>query len=117
AWQVEAPWPPPAPRNGWRSLDRVSRGEFLDFSQSLVVLGQMSALGSHEVGLYDAALSPPRGLSACAGHWDFVADVCAISAQSFASASLDGSLLLWDLRSGLGPTAKAGFREAAPRSL
>ena len=23
-----------------------------------------SALGSHEVGLYDAALSPPRGLSA-----------------------------------------------------
>ena len=25
---------------------------------------RMSALGSHEVGLYDAALSPPRGLSA-----------------------------------------------------
>mmetsp|Transcript_121565 Transcript_121565/g.389267 ORF Transcript_121565/g.389267 Transcript_121565/m.389267 type:complete len:338 (-) Transcript_121565:120-1133(-) len=62
-----------------------------------------------EVGLYDTAGTFPRQLTAFARHTDLVTDVCAISAQSFASASLDGSLLLWDIRVGLEPAARAGF--------
>eukprot|EP00434_Breviolum_minutum_P034890 symbB.v1.2.030884.t1/scaffold3525.1/size55316/2 len=115
-WQVECPWSTVRQKEGWRQLARVSRAEFLPSSQSVLALGQTSALGCHEVGLYDVALEP-RPLTACQGHFDFVTDLCSISSQSFASVAMDGSLLLWDFRQA-GPCSKGGFgAKGAPRSL
>ncbi|CAJ1336837.1 unnamed protein product, partial [Effrenium voratum] len=113
-WQLESPWP--CTTTGWRHLARVSHGNFLQCSQSVMALGQTSAIGTHEVGVYDVALEP-RPLTACLGHWDFVTDVCTISTQTFGSVSLDGMLLLWDFRQGLTPSAKAGFGATAPKAL
>lgn len=45
-----------------------------------------------------AMFPAPRPLTVFSGHSDFVADVCATSPQSFASVSLDETLLLWDRR-------------------
>ncbi|CAK9060400.1 Copia protein, partial [Durusdinium trenchii] len=116
-WQLESPWPRSTEGTGWRHLARVSRAEFLQSSSSVLVMGQTSVLGSHEVGLYDVALPSPKPLTACLGHWDFVTDLCSISSQSFASVALDGSLLLWDLRS-VGPSSKGGFgANGAPNAL
>eukprot|EP00435_Cladocopium_sp_Y103_P066950 s286_g29.t1 len=115
-WQVESPWPSTQQKPGWRHLARCSRIEFFPSSQSLLAMGQTSALGCHEIGLYDVALDP-RPLTACQGHFDFVADLCSISSQSFASVGMDGSMLLWDFRSP-GPCSKAGFgAKGAPESL
>eukprot|EP00438_Fugacium_kawagutii_P021060 Skav234306 [mRNA] locus=scaffold1018:265644:284621:+ [translate_table: standard] len=43
---------------GWRQLSRVSRTEFFPHSQSVLAMGQTSAVGCHEVGIYDVALEP-----------------------------------------------------------
>lgn len=108
-WQVQAPWPPESHSPRWRSLAKVSRGEFLHGSCSHLAIGQTSLLGSFEVGIYDIAASRPRPLAACSGHRDLVADVSSMTPQTFASASLDGQMLLWDLRAGIKPTGAAGF--------
>ncbi|CAL1150929.1 unnamed protein product [Cladocopium goreaui] len=115
-WQVESPWPSTRQKTGWRHLARCSRIEFFPSSQSVLAMGQTSALGCHEIGLYDVAFDP-RPLTTCQGHFDFVADLCSISSQSFASVGMDGSMLLWDFRSP-GPCSKAGFgAKGAPESL
>lgn len=106
-WQVESPWPSTRQKTGWRHLARCSRIEFFPSSQSVLAMGQTSALGCHEIGLYDVAFDP-RPLTTCQGHFDFVTDLCSISSQSFASVGMDGSMLLWDFRSP-GPCSKAGF--------
>ncbi|CAK0837499.1 unnamed protein product, partial [Prorocentrum cordatum] len=117
AWQVECPWPVDAHHACWRPLDKVSRGEFLHGSYSLFALGQASSLGSFEVCLYDTAASPARPLAVCSARAGFVADVCTTSEHTFASASLDGALCLWDVRVGLDPAASAGFGGAGlPRA-
>lgn len=118
AWQVESPWPP-GPKGypfSWRHLEKVSRGEFLHDSISLLAVGQTSQLGAHEVGLYDTATPPLRPITTFSRHTGFVAGVTAMSAQTFASVSLDASLLLWDIRVGLKPAASAGFGGLAPHA-
>jgi len=113
AWQVEVPWPP---HQSWESscrkqLLKLSRGEFMHGSISSVVVGETTALGSFEVGLYDVTTVPPRPLATCSQHTNLVADVCALTAQTCASASLDGTSLLWDVRAGPSAVARAACQD------
>mmetsp|Transcript_49528 Transcript_49528/g.78420 ORF Transcript_49528/g.78420 Transcript_49528/m.78420 type:complete len:640 (+) Transcript_49528:68-1987(+) len=111
AWQVEAPYLPEESSMTARRIAKISRIDYLHGSTNLLVAGQMSALGSHEIGLYDTAVAPARPLAAFIEHKDFVADVCALSSQAFVSVSLDASLLLWDLRFGFRPAGRGGFEQ------
>lgn len=115
--QVEAPWPPQDGILGARRVDRMSRGDFLHSSRSALVVGQTSSLGACEVALYDVAAESPRSLAVCSSHSDLVVDVCSLSAQTCASAGLDGALLIWDLRCAQKPASRASFGDAQVSGL
>merc|ERR1719387_2445145 len=73
AWQVEMPWKEPGTRE--RQLALLSRAQFLRSSVVHVVLGQTSALGVCEIGLYDVSIAPLRPLAAFRRHTELVSDV------------------------------------------